>query len=304
MAVARIAPYARQYTPPALLRERGARRPRPRLSLRTLALVTIVGGWYLQHALVSMPLEAQPAPLALPPLSGATTMVARRTVPHFRHSVAPQRVRSAGASLPPPLAKVAANQKSRQVLALTISPRHAGIVLPPVGIIGDAARKALAPNPLGLIVHAPSVSVGAIRAALQAAGSPILQATYADHKDAAEYVWDSGRVLGVDPAVVMAIFHHESVYGTRGMAVLTHSVGNIRPLLGQPSLDGYRYYSSWEQGIDDCFRLLISYARHGAGTIPQAIPVWAPPSDNNDDGAYIASVLQTMGDLYAASSHG
>ena len=153
-------------------------------------------------------------------------------------------------------------------------------------------------------MHVPSVSVSAIRAALWAAGSPATRARYADHKDAAEYIWDSGRILGVDPAVVMAIFRHESVYGTSGMARLTRSVGNIRPLDGQPQLDGYRLYRSWQEGIDDCFRLLRSYARHGATTIPQAIPVWAPPSDNNDDSAYISGVLDTMGSLYMASVRG
>ena len=150
-------------------------------------------------------------------------------------------------------------------------------------------------------MHPPSVSVMAIRGALRAAQSPALAARYADGKDAAEYIWDSGRVLGIDPAVVMAIFRHESVFGTLGIAQLTHSVGNIRPLAGQPALEGYRLYSSWQDGVDDCYRLLESYARNGAATIPQAIPVWAPPADNNDDSAYIASVLDTMSALYAAS---
>jgi hypothetical protein len=47
---------------------------------------------------------------------------------------------------------------------------------------------------------------------------------------------------------------------------------------------------------------LLSYARHGAGTITVAIPVWAPPADHNDVAAYIASVRGTMGALYAQSA--
>jgi hypothetical protein len=182
------------------------------------------------------------------------------------------------------------------------APAHTSSLLPPVGPAGDALRVALAPNPEGAIRHVPSVSVAVIRAALEAAGSPALDASYADGKDVAVYIWDSGRVLGVDPAVVMALFWHESRLGTLGMARLTNSVGNIRPLPGQPALAGYRLYHSWEEGIDDCYRLLLSYARHGAATIPVAIPVWAPPTDHNDDGAYIASVLGTMGTLYAQSA--
>jgi hypothetical protein len=161
---------------------------------------------------------------------------------------------------------------------------------------------AQAPNPQGAIRHVPSVSVAAIRSALQAAGSPALNASYADGKDVAEYLWDAGRVLDVDPAVVMALFWHESKFGTRGVARLTYSVGNIRPLPGQPALDGYRLYHSWEEGIDDCYRLLLSYARHGAATITIAIPVWAPPADHNDVAGYIASVRRTMGALYAQST--
>ena len=175
-------------------------------------------------------------------------------------------------------------------------------MMPPVGTAGDALRVALAPNPQGAIMHVPSVSVAAIRATLRQAGSPALDAAYADDKDVAEYIWDAGRVLGVDPAVVMALFWHESKFGTRGVARLTNSVGNIRPLAGQPALGGYRLYHSWEQGIDDCYRLLLSYARHGAATVPLAIPVWAPPTDHNDVHAYIASVLGTMGTLYAQST--
>ncbi len=206
-----------------------------------------------------------------------------------------------------PLVKSAGSARSVAI------PRHAaggagrGAAAPPVGTppstgaAGDARRVAMEANPEGAIMHAPSVSVAAIRATLRAVGSPVLDATYADRKDAAEYIWDSGRVLGVDPAVVMSIFRHESLFGTRGMARQTLSVGNIRPLAGQPQLDGYRLYASWQQGIDDCYRLLRSYVRDGATTMPQAIPVWAPPTDNNDDGAYISSVMATMRDLWQAS---
>lgn len=300
MAIARIEPYARQYTPLSLRSARPARRTRLVPPVRAAAIVTILGGWYLQHALVNMPLEALPTPLAVP----ATHTVQPESKSITLHQDQHSQPRASTRLQPHPILPVATTPHHRQVLALAATARRPTIVLPPVGSFGDAARRAVAPNPLGLIMHASSVSVTAIRAALQGAGSPALYASYADHKDVAEYMWDSGRVLGVDPAVVMAIFHHESVYGTRGMAVMTHSVGNIRPLPGQPSLDGYRYYATWQEGIDDCFRLLLSYARHGATTIPLAIPVWAPPSDNNDDGAYIASVLGTMGSLYASSMRG
>jgi len=281
--------------------------PRPRVSRRALALAAVLAGGMLQHALVTTPLEPQPASLAVPAFSAAPD-----TAPATHGIASPSgRARHVAVFLPARPARLAhaahadhdAHPPAR-VVAHPSAPARSGLSprLPPVGATGDGARMAVAPNLGGDIMHAPSVSVAAIRAALAAAGSPTLGATYADHKDAAEYIWDSGRVLGVDPAVLMAIFHHESVFGTQGMARQTLSIGNIRPLAGQAQVNGYRLYGSWQEGIDDCYRLLRSYAANGATTVPLAIPVWAPPTDNNDDSAYIASVLGTMGSLYSASA--
>jgi hypothetical protein len=179
--------------------------------------------------------------------------------------------------------------------------RAQSAVLPAIGPAGDVLRSAMAPNLDGQIMHVPSVSVTEIRSALTADQSPILATSYADNKDAAEYIWDSGRVLDVDPAVLMAMFRYESAYGTRGVAQITQSVGNIRPLSGQPSYQGYRSYASWQEGIDDCYRLLLHYARHGAPTVADAIPTWAPADDNNDPSAYVAGVMQIMTELYQGS---
>lgn len=306
MAVARLEPVTiRRYDPTAL---RDAR-PVRRVPGRAAVLAIVAAGALLQHVLTTTPLEAQPAPL--PPISapiaakGAPAVTDTRVAPAVTqpHTARPAPAHQApSASVKPPQTQraVVPPAKARAVLALPPRP-HTSSLLPAVGPIGDAARSALAANPDGAILHVPSVSVAAIRAALQAAGSPLLGAHYADHKDAAEYIWDSGRVLGVDPAVVMAVFYHESHYGTLGMARQTNSVGNIRPLPNQPQLNGYRLYGSWQEGIDDCFRLLRSYAHGGATTVALAIPVWAPPSDGNDDSAYINSVMSTMSALNADS---
>ncbi len=303
MAVARIDQgYARRYTPPV-----ARHAPLERVAFpirRALVLGLVVAGAVLQHTIVSTPLEPQPvrpalsAPAVAPaPLSPASPSAPGASGSGSVHPTAGGVARRAAVVTTTGAAVVLRKLEQRPT-----APRATGVVLPPVGAFGDAHRGAMAANPEGAIMHVPSVSVAAIHSALQAAGSPVLDAAYADHKDAAEYIWDSGRVLGVDPAVVMAMFHHESVFGTQGMARQTLSIGNIRPLAGQPQLNGYRLYSSWQQGIDDCYRLLRSYAHNGAATVPQAIPVWAPPTDNNDDSAYIASVLNTMGALYDASA--
>jgi len=176
--------------------------------------------------------------------------------------------------------------------------------LPAVSALGDRERRALAPNIGFRILAAPSVSVTAIRAELRRVGSPLLYTTWADGKDAAQYMWDAGRVLGVDPALLLAFFLHESHYGTRGMARLTFSVGNIRPLSGQPELNGYRFYRTWEDGVDDTYRLLRRYAHRGAPDVASAVPVWAPSSDNNNVAAYIASVQDAMRRFYLLSMPG
>jgi len=303
MAIARIEPaYARRYTPPVAHRAALARPHSTIFSGRALVLGLVAAGALLQHALVSIPLEPQPVRPGFLAPSAALAAPAPRPAQAPTRAIAAPKTSTIKAITARRLPAVLPNAGSRAALPAPVHAPKLSVVLPPVGVFGDAHRVALAANLDGAIMHAPSVSVAAIRAALQAAGSPALDAAYADHKDAAEYIWDSGRVLGVDPAVVMAIFQHESAFGTRGMARQTRSVGNIRPLPGQPQINGYRLYASWQQGIDDCYRLLRSYAANGAGTIPQAIPVWAPPSDNNDDSAYIASVLDTMSALYAASA--
>ncbi len=313
--------YIRRYKPAELRRA-----PRGRLIVSTRAAVVcfVLAGAALQHIMAVASPEQAPAPLvvtappALPVRAAATV-----SAPHpaaaaptyaLLHSAgaasAHASPHSAVKALPPtPMLPAASNKppsrpsvvKRASIVPVSGGARALSALLPPIGAAGDLRRMAMAANPEGNIMHVPSVSVQAIRAALSAAGSPAAAARYADHKDAAEYIWDAGRVLGVDPAVLMAIFKNESLFGTRGMARLTNSVGNIRPLAGQPSLDGYRLYASWEQGIDSCYLLLRRYALGGATTLAQAIPTWAPASDNNDPQAYTSAALSIMGDLHAAS---
>ncbi len=312
---------------------RGAPAARPRISSRLLLGGVIVGGVLGQHALVSMPVEAQPARLAAGAVvpSAAGVYSAGQGHPGGRGAGAPatgalrvaigQSTRSNAANptqrassnvaVRVPVLKVRGGGQASASITSAIgthgsrlaAPMTAKLsaLLPSVGVAGDLQRIALTSNDSGALMHVPSVSVAAIRQALRAANSPVLDAAFADHKDAAEYIWDEGRVLGVDPAVMLGIFQHESGMGTQGMARATRSIGNIRPVGNQPQIEGYRLYRSWQEGIDDCYRLLRQYAIHGASTVATAIPVWAPPTDNNDDSAYISNVLNTMTSLNRAS---
>lgn len=305
MAIARMEPvYTRRYSPAGLRGapvERRVRTPR-----RALAVGCLLAGGALQHVLATMPAEPQPAPLAVVGLVSAPAAIAHASLvvahPTPIHAVAGSAGHARRLPMRPPAVGSRAVPSPAQQPALSVRALHVSALLPPPGAAGDTARRAMLANPQGLIRHLPSVSAAAIRDALRAAGSPLLNASYADGKDAAEYIWDSGRVLGIDPAVVMGIFKYESAYGTRGVARLTNSVGNIRPLDGQPSFEGYRQYSSWQEGIDDCYRLLRRYASAGADSVSLAIPTWAPADDNNDPAAYVGAVLNIMASLNAASA--
>jgi hypothetical protein len=134
----------------------------------------------------------------------------------------------------------------------------------------------------------PSISVAMIDQVLSAYGSPMA----GDGKA----IYDLGVKYGIDPAYCLAFFIHESAAGTRGEAVLTHSVGNIRAVAGAPSMDGYRYYSTWQEGAEDWYRLISTlYVRDWKlSTVDQIIPVYAPSGDNNDPSTYVDDVEQLV----------
>lgn len=177
---------------------------------------------------------------------------------------------------------------------------------PPPGSCGDRWRRALRPNLMGNIVAPPSVSVQALQQALRAAGSPLANTRPRRNGDSyAEYLWDTGRRTGIDPAVVLAFFWVESHDGTQGVAVLTHNLANVRAVgtqSAQCTSDGcYAVVPDWFAGIDAIYSLLRWYAAAGLSTADQAIPVWAPSSDYNDVDSFRASVHQSLGELWMAS---
>lgn len=172
---------------------------------------------------------------------------------------------------------------------------------PPPVACADKTRPAIAPNPQGEILHAPSVSVRAIWLTLLQGGSPLADDTARrGGRTYAQYIWDAGRASGVDPAILMGMFNVESHYGRDGVARLTHSPGNMRVSQpGQPAIQGYASYPDWFAGIDATDALLRRYAGAGMATVDAAIPTWAPSSDHNDTAAYIVIVHDTMAAIAA-----
>ena len=135
---------------------------------------------------------------------------------------------------------------------------------------------------------APSLDVARVNAILAAYGSPL-----AGHGKA---IVALSRRYRIDDAVALAFYVMESRAGTQGEAVLTHSFGNLRPMPGAPSLDGYRLYSSWMESVTEWFKLLRSLYLDGLKlrTVEDIIPVYAPAADNNDPATMIAGIHQLV----------
>jgi hypothetical protein len=147
------------------------------------------------------------------------------------------------------------------------------------------------------VLGRPTISAAFINEVLAAYNSP------AAGKGQALY--DLGVKYGIDPAFALAFFMHESTFGTAGEAQTTKSLGNLRCYPGVTCVDqdrgGYASYPTWEAGFEAWYQLIRNYyvAQLGKTTIDQIIPIYAPPSDGNDDSAYINSLKQSISDFRA-----
>lgn len=136
--------------------------------------------------------------------------------------------------------------------------------------------------------HTPSIDATGIRAVLQKYNSPAV--------GAADAMYNLGVEYGIDPAFCLAFFVNESTAGTAGVARTTKSVGNIRTTAGYADFQGYRKYDSWEQGIEDWYRLIrdLYIGQWNLTTVDQIIPVYAPTFDNNNPDHYVSTVKKLV----------
>jgi hypothetical protein len=146
----------------------------------------------------------------------------------------------------------------------------------------------------------PRITAAKFQHLLEAANSP-----------AASEAGEIYRVIvenGTDPAFMLAVFFHESRFATdpKSMVVLhsTKNWGNTRSsrvgvkTIAPTERGNFVSYGTWAQGADDAtYRLIdpeFEYARAGATTISQIIPIWAPGTDGNDPAGYINAVINLM----------
>lgn len=104
--------------------------------------------------------------------------------------------------------------------------------------------------------------------------------------------YDDSVRTGIDDAMALAFFHHESGFGRFGAANTNHSVGNIICTPGWVCYDRFRYYNTWNEGIDDWFALIHGpeYCGSGLCTPESIIPKYAPDVENDTSG-YIRAVV-------------
>jgi hypothetical protein len=111
---------------------------------------------------------------------------------------------------------------------------------------------------------------------------------------------------GLDPAIALAFFAHESQLGTTGACATynLHNWGGTRGAYNPTRISGvvkvnslpFVRYNSWQDGLRDwCELILNRYVARGRDTIEAALPIYAPVSDSNDPTAYVASVRRMIG---------
>ncbi|HTI15576.1 MAG TPA: glucosaminidase domain-containing protein [Dictyobacter sp.] len=141
----------------------------------------------------------------------------------------------------------------------------------------------------------PTITIVQINKILSYYHSPAAGQGQAIYNEAVNY--------GIDPAIELAFFWHESGFGENGMARITHSIGNLRCIdnaacvntqggVCQPGQSCYASFPSYDAGAKAWCALLSSslYRGDGLTTVESIIPRYAPAADNNDEQAYINSV--------------
>ncbi|GAB4423204.1 MAG: hypothetical protein OHK0015_00520 [Chloroflexi bacterium OHK40] len=138
----------------------------------------------------------------------------------------------------------------------------------------------------------PRISQASFTRILTNAGSPA-----APHGDELYSIIVS---YGLDPAVALAFFQHESQYCTTG-ACARGDLRNwgmlrraIKPGRSSGSGSGFVRYSSWQDGVRDWCELMLGYIGRGMDTVEAAVPVYAPGSDGNVPTAYISAIRRQV----------
>lgn len=164
------------------------------------------------------------------------------------------------------------------------------------GVTHQTAAPVSTPAPVSThgasIYGAPTITVDHI--------NDILAAYHSPAQGTGQALYDGGVKYGIDPAYALAFFMHESTLGTAGEARVTLALGNLRCIDDRPCIDqdrgGYAQFNSWQDGYEHWYQLLTGPVYRGAGltTVQAIIPRYAPSADNNNEQAYIDSLIYSV----------
>src|SRR5882762_471506 len=112
-------------------------------------------------------------------------------------------------------------------------------------------------SPTTSITGSPSISASQVDAILCKANSPAC--------GTGTTLYNYGTQYSVDPAFALAVFKHESGYGTTGVAVQTHSLGNLRCIPDAACVGGFAAFGSWQQGYSSFYKLISGQLYASAG---------------------------------------
>lgn len=163
---------------------------------------------------------------------------------------------------------------------------------------GVQVAAAMAAPEAGLpVLGPPTITVEQIEQVLREYNSPAV-----GH---GREIYDLGVKYGINPAISLAFFIHESGAGSNPAwagwkpdGTTTNNVGNIICTPGWRCYGRFRDYATWGEGIEDWYKLIkdLYIGEWGRQTVDDIIPKYAPASDNNDEAAYIDSVKRMVED--------
>jgi hypothetical protein len=175
------------------------------------------------------------------------------------------------------------------------------ILIAVLGVIGLGVGLSMGfarPQPVaaqgGLSFRAePRISRAAFAQILQRGGSPAA--------GAGAEIYDVIAAYGLDPAVALAFFQHESQFCTAGHCAREGLKNwgmlrrHIKAERNAGSSAGFARYASWQDGVRDWCELIIGrYINRGLDTVEKAVPVYAPRADRNVPEAYINAIRRLV----------
>lgn len=125
-------------------------------------------------------------------------------------------------------------------------------------------------------------------------------------KEVSRGVWGwVGRWLGTGQTDLPGSRKVSGLVGSTGAAGMSSELlplglrnnnpGNLRSWGNTPTSGGFAQFGDMRDGLSAMAGNLLAYSRQGINTIDGIIKRWAPASDNNNTGAYIAHVSKLMG---------